>query len=125
MKIKITVKPLDIVIFVLAIGALGFVVQKSYFNKADGEPVVSINANGTEYIYPLSKKRTVEVEGFIGVSIIQIEDNTARFVSSPCGNHICEMSDDLTKPGDWSACLPNKIFMRINSDANTIDALTN
>ena len=119
------IKSLDAVIFILALAIVLCSFRYSFFSSKNGSPVVSITACDTEYVYPLSENRTVRVNGILGESVIAIENNSVQFISSPCYNHLCESSPVLKKNGDWSACLPNEIFVQIKGNDNTLDAMTN
>lgn len=109
---KNTLKILDIAIIALAAGALAAVSMVVYAGPAPASVVVS-SARG-EWIYPLTEDRIVEVEGLIGVTVIHIENGRAGFHDSPCANKTCIASPPLHHTGDWSACLPNGVFMRID-----------
>ncbi len=76
---------------------------------------VLIQASGTEYRYELGSPRTVEFEGPIGKTILEVtNDGRARFVHSDCRDKICISFGYLERGGDWAACLPNRIIARMN-----------
>jgi len=108
---KNKLKILDIAIIALAAGALVAVSMVVYAGPAPASVVVS-SARG-EWIYPLAEDRIVEVEGLIGVTVIHIENGKASIHDSPCANKTCIASPPLHRTGDWSACLPNGVFMRV------------
>lgn len=66
--------------------------------------------------YPLEKDRVIQVHGSIGESIIEIQDGKAFFVDSACPNKTCVLSKPIEKKADWSACLPNRVFIRIDGN---------
>jgi hypothetical protein len=113
-------KILDIAIIALATAALVAVSMFVYAGPAPAIVVVS-SAKG-EWIYPLAEDRIVEVEGLIGVTEIHIESGQASIHDSPCANKTCIASPPLHRTGDWSACLPNGVFMRIEG-SETGDAV--
>lgn len=98
-----------ILIALLAIG--GFSVYA--YTGRDGTPMVDIQGQDGHWIYPLSGNRAVKVAGPLGTTVISIEHDAVEFVSSPCPDKLCVRAPALTKIGEWNACLPNKVFVRI------------
>jgi len=109
---KIKLKPIDYIIGVLFLCTAIFSLVYAIRHK-DGSPRLIVTAGRTEWVYPLNVDRTIEVEGALGISRIAIENGFVRFLDSPCSNRICVQSPPLWREGDWSACLPNQVFLRI------------
>ncbi|MFO0753703.1 MAG: NusG domain II-containing protein [Thermodesulfovibrionales bacterium] len=63
------------------------------------------------YAVPLSADRTVEVEGPLGRTVIEIRHGRARVTDSPCRNRIC-MHQGWIRSGAV-VCLPNRVMMRV------------
>lgn len=105
-------RPLDFLAVLIAILA---VVGVSVFALgSSGEPTtVSIQGDEGEFLYPLSDARVVSVSGPIGDTIVEIMDGKVRVTESPCRDKICIAAGWLTTTGDWTACLPNRVFVRI------------
>lgn len=85
-----------------------------------------IQAAGRDYVYPLSVDTIISIPGSMGITIIEIKNNAARFVEAPCRNKTCISSGWLRSTGGWSACLPNTVFLRIEGSKqadDTIDAI--
>ncbi|HPE90175.1 MAG TPA: NusG domain II-containing protein [Spirochaetales bacterium] len=78
--------------------------------------VLVITSGGDEWIYQLSQDRVIEVPGLIGVSIVGIHDGEAHIDDSPCANRTCVASQPIRRPGEWAACLPNGVFIRIEGE---------
>jgi hypothetical protein len=53
------------------------------------------------------------VPGPLGDTVVVIENGSVRVVSSPCPEKICIKTGRISKPGQWIACLPNKVFISI------------
>ncbi len=84
-----------------------------------------IKSQDSTLVYPLDEERTLEVEGPIGVTEVYIGNGTARVIASPCPHKLCIKSGTLKRKGDWSACMPNKVFVRITgTSANELDSGT-
>jgi len=109
-------RPLD---FLAILASLLLVVAFSVYAYTSGEknPNVIIEASGQQWIYPLREDRQVTVSGPLGDELIAIWDGMAFVVTSPCPNKICILQGKISRPGQWIACLPNKVFIRISGSA--------
>jgi hypothetical protein len=47
--------------------------------------------------------------------VIEIGDGRARVLASPCTNQTCVASGTIHSRGQWIACLPNGIFVSVES----------
>ena len=64
-------------------------------------------------LYPLDQDQRIEVRGPLGATVIEIADGRVRVVSSPCRDKLCILKGDLVKIGDWTACMPNRVMLKI------------
>jgi len=57
---------------------------------------------------------------------VVIENGSVRVISSPCPEKICILTGAISRPGNWIACLPSGIFLRIEgkSRGGEPDAVT-
>lgn len=119
---SIGIRWVDILCLVLFVSVLTGVTVAAY---ASGSPVfVSIQSVDEEWLYPLDTDRTVEVPGPIGTTMIEISNKTVRVIDSPCRDRICITMGTLTQTGEWSACLPNRVLVRIIGErSDGVDAL--
>ncbi len=86
---------------------------------------VDIEASGKNYVYMLNKNQTVKVHGPLGITTIQIKNSTVFVTDSPCKDKLCIKALPLKKAGEWNACMPNKVFIRISGSKNTaVDSLS-
>ena len=84
------------------------------FRNINGNKKQLVLSNGKdEWIYPLSKDAKLEIPGRLGNSIIKIENGSAFFEDSPCDNKLCVFSHKVSRIGEWTACLPNGIIIKI------------
>lgn len=120
MKIRL----LDVIALVLVAAAIGAISLRVYSgNRAASE--VTIESEGKAWIYPLDKDRAVDVRGPLGVTRILIESGHARIADSPCPDKLCVHMGRLAGPGQWAACLPNRVFVRIGGEAaHEVDGAT-
>ena len=129
---RIRIRALDISIFILALLAIGLISLQTYV-RGGGTPQITIEAAGApaagapaaggpadaagsaeqEWIFPLDARTTLRVPGPLGETVVVIEDGSVRVVSSPCPEKICIKAGRISKPGQWIACLPNRVFISI------------
>jgi hypothetical protein len=53
---------------------------------------------------------------------IKIEDGAIAFLESDCPDQVCVHSGFLHRPGQWAACLPNRVSVTILGDGDDIVA---
>jgi hypothetical protein len=115
-------KPLDYIAIIVAIAVTALTVVSAYRNPG-GTEAVEISAAGGIWVYPLQQERTVEVDGPLGTTILRFEDGSVRFTDSPCPHKYCVLHGPLRGAGQWNACLPNRVFVKIRGQrAKRIDA---
>jgi len=112
---------------VLAAASLVFLSSLGAVDAA-GEPrVVIADAKGQEWIYPLDTDLEVPIEGPLGISTVHIHDGRVAIESSPCPNQTCVAAGSIDRPGQWVACLPNQVFVRVEGgtdDGSDVDTGT-
>ncbi len=118
MQKKIKLKVLDYVIIFVAIAVVVFSLLNTLEQNTKGAQLIATSPQA-EWIYDLNKDDTIAIEGPLGFSVITIQNGTAFFHSSPCDNQICVMSHPISNNANFTACLPNQIFIRIEGE-NTV-----
>ncbi len=115
---------LDILSIALALGVIALFSVQAYTGAGQSSEV-SIQANGQDYLYPLDQDAEFSVSGPIGETTIQIRNRAVRVVSSPCRDKICIAAGWLSHSGQWTACLPNRVFVRVEGGGPApVDAQT-
>lgn len=102
----------DKILILLLIPFLVFSIFLSRFDTNNNKALI-INNNGIEKKYSLNQKQIVEIEGKLGKVKIEIENNRARFIESNCKDKLCIKKGWISSVGEYSACLPNGIFIII------------
>ncbi|MFQ3547604.1 MAG: NusG domain II-containing protein [Termitinemataceae bacterium] len=102
----------DLVIFFLSL-AITVVSFFLVYGSSSTDPQVIIEGSGKVWVYPLSTEISVSVPGPLGITIIEIHNGDVHVVASPCKNQLCVAAGSIRKPGQWVACLPNQVFVRI------------
>jgi len=113
---RVRIRALDIVIFLLALLVIGLIALQTYA-RGSGTPEITISGAGQgaeqQWIYPLDAETTLRVPGPLGETVVVIEDGAVQVISSPCPEKICVKTGRISKPGQWIACLPNRVFISI------------
>jgi hypothetical protein len=105
-------RPADLVILALSIiiTISSFIIV---YAKDNSELQVVIEGVGQSYVYPLSADETVRVRGPLGDTLVVIHHGAAHVEDSPCKNKLCIAMGEISQQGQWVACLPNQVFVRI------------
>jgi hypothetical protein len=123
--IKAALKLFDYII--ITISAAGIIFLSILIYTAEpAAAVVKIDTADDVFLYPLDENRDVEVEGPIGHTHILIKDGIVYISDSPCDDKLCVLMGGISQPGQWAACLPNRVFVSIEggSDDEKIDILS-
>lgn len=105
---------LDLVIItaVLALTILsGFAI---YGNRGE-KPRLVIESPAGRWLYDLDTDVTTPIAGPLGDTIVEIRAKKARILSSPCPNQTCVAAHAISRPGEWNACLPNQVIIRVEN----------
>jgi len=116
-------KPLDFSIAIPLLGAIIVSFLGAYSNAGD-RGAVNLRSESGEWVFPLDAVETISVSGPLGDTVIEIGGSAARIVSSPCLNQTCVAAGALHSPGQWTACLPNRVMLYVGESEteNNVDA---
>ena len=115
-------KPLDALAFLFSAAVLIGVSLTVYGRNAEPR-MVQITGRDAVLLYPLSQDRIVEVEGPLGKTLVRIKDATVKVIDSPCPDKLCIHMGEIQRAGNWIACLPNQVFVRImGKEEESLDA---
>ena len=115
---------LDFLSFTLVIAVFVATIVFAMHFSADASEV-TVKAGEKLYIYRLDKDLEFDVAGPLGMTRIEIKNRAVRVVDSPCRDKLCVHMGWLRSGGQWAACLPNRVFVSINSaEKDGIDAST-
>lgn len=108
MKLKV----FDYFFIILTLTVIAIVSVSAYTGGGTAQSVV-IEALGETYVYMLGTNRTIEVQGSLGITTVKIVNSEVFVEDSPCRDKLCVLAAHLNKAGEWNACMPNKVFLRI------------
>jgi hypothetical protein len=76
-----------------------------------------VEGEGRRWDFPLDAAETLSVPGPLGDTVVELRGRQARIVSSPCPNQSCIAAGAIHRHGQWIACLPNRVMVRLESGA--------
>jgi hypothetical protein len=85
------------------------------FNKGDWVVIKVADKNVARF--PLMADRVVQVQGPLGTTEVEINQGKARIIRSPCKLKVCIKSGYIQYADRLSACLPNKVVVRIEGES--------
>ncbi len=93
---------------------------------SNGPLRVRVQTDEGTFMYSLEQDRRIAAEGPLGTTYVEVHDGHAAVVESPCANKLCIQVGELYEHGDWSACMPNKVFVQIEggSSESEVDVTT-
>jgi hypothetical protein len=97
-----------------------------YGRPRDASRVI-VQGETKTWVFPLDAEETLTVPGPIGDTVVEISGGRSRVRSSPCTNQTCVASGHIYRRGQWTACLPNKVFLYvegIGNDTGVLDSTT-
>ena len=106
-------KPL--IVFLILCNAGLFYYFGTGFNKGDWV-VIEVDAKRVSR-FPLRMDHVAHVQGSLGTTEVEIKNGRARIVRSPCKLKVYIKSGYIQYADRLSACLPNKVVVRIEGDA--------
>ena len=109
MKNKKLLTNLLFAVVILAIAAVLLVVRRVHASGSGLRAELIYGDNNTTMNLPLDVDETYDVD----TVHIQIKDGAARFVDSPCPDHICEGFGWLSNEDQTATCLPARAVLTI------------
>ena len=109
---KTLVKPLDWFFLALSL-ALTAGTAWWVFAPTDAPLRVEVRDPEGTFLYPLDETRTILAKGPLGVTEVRIAASQVWVDDSPCANKVCIAMGKIRSPGQFVACLPNGVFVRI------------
>ncbi len=84
---------------------------------------VEILSEGGRRVVPFGAGR-IGVPGPLGVTVVEVGRASVRIAASPCPRQICVRTGPVRRPGGVSACLPNRVAVRVLGESREgVDAV--
>ncbi|GAB4168328.1 MAG: hypothetical protein Tsb0017_11540 [Geothermobacteraceae bacterium] len=68
---------------------------------------------------PLDRDTVAEIDGPLGPTRVVIEQGQVRVTDSPCPLKVCVGMGAVHRAGDWLACVPNHLLVRVTGGGET------
>ena len=113
-------KPVD---FGITIPLLGVVIASFFwvYGEPAGRSLLKLKGENGEWVFPVDADETIAVSGPLGDTVVTIHGGQACVVSSPCIHKSCVAAGSVRFPGQWAACLPNRVMVYIEKGAVTTE----
>ena len=119
---KFARKPDIIIIAAVAIAALLFwILYSNFFGKSGTYAEIYYKTERVKTVaLSQGKEDTFSIEQVPSVVFQLYTDGSIAFIQSDCPDKVCIKSGRLHLAGQYAACLPNRVYMKIvSSDANS------
>ncbi len=75
--------------------------------------------------YPLSKEKTVRLQGNTGQVTLRIAEGSARVIEADCDKQVCLQSGKISNPFEQIVCAPNHLLIKIknSTESDSLDAV--
>ena len=104
----------DIAMMAIALISVLILCGMNYHQKQGDTVCVTIN--GEKKNYALSENQTIEVfDGSQCTNEIVIQDGTVYMQSADCPDQICVRHKAIYRNGESIVCLPNKVYIQVES----------
>lgn len=109
-------RPLDYAAIVL-VGALVAASAAAVYHPGAGRPVVLVESPGGRQYLPLERDARLQVSGPLGVTGVEVREGRVHIDQSPCESKQCVHMGWVGPEVGWVACLPNRVFVRVQKGA--------
>lgn len=113
MKNKKLLVNIAFAVVVLAIAAVLLVLRNAHASGSKLAAQLIYGDNNTVMDLSLDKNATYDVDTGYYTVHIEVQDGRARFVDSPCPDHICESFGWLSAEDQTATCLPARAVLTI------------
>jgi hypothetical protein len=104
----------DFVVLLLTVTITVFCTVRIYGKNQSALQFVIQGRKGN-WVYPVNQTIQIDIPGPLGNTTIVLDNGKAQVVSSPCVNQTCVSCPPIQHRGQWIACLPNAVFVRVDS----------
>lgn len=110
--------PADLIAVASALIVVSVLSVVVYAGEATDAELVSVKAEDEEFLYSLDERLTEKYDGPLGTTVVEIEDGAVWVEEDPGPLQICVQKGRISQGGEWLACLPNKVFIRIEGSTS-------
>lgn len=111
------IRPADLVVIAAAC-ALVALAAFAAWRPAGTPAILEMRSGGSVVKHALAADATLTMDGTRGTTVVEVRDGRARFVDAPCRDRICIAAGWLAARGDFAACVPNGVTLRVVGDGH-------
>lgn len=121
---KITI--LDVIITILFIFLITGILSYQFNSKAENNSNLYVETDKAKYYYSMDQEKVIDIQGYQGITKIQISNGKFAFIESACPNKDCIKTGWVSIPNFPVICLPNKVSAYIvnGRDRNEFDGVS-
>ena len=76
--------------------------------------ILEIESMGKPYaVVEMDRRKTVTIPGALGDSVIEVDENGARFIETAGPDKTCIEQGYITDAGEMAVCVPNRVLIRV------------
>ena len=105
-------KLLDVVALLCSVGVAA-AITRWVLGARRGRPIIRVTSADAAWLLRPDTDQVLEVAGPLGNNRIVVRDGSVFVESAPCANQICVKTGHVSRPGQWIACLPNRVFVAV------------
>jgi len=115
---------MDIVILSIAVLSLIPLYARYWQQPTSADYVLITSPTGTQKVN-LHQTNILQIQGYVGQSLLEIQQGKIRFTQSPCQGKYCIHAGWQQTGGAFAACLPNHILLEVHSaQSEQFDAMS-
>ena len=109
----------DIILIAVLLVVAGAAFGLIQLNKKSGGYAVVVQDGKETAVYPLNEDASVKITSPTGFNTLVIKDGKADVTDADCPDRICVNQHSISYDGETIVCLPNKLVVKIVSDAES------
>ncbi len=109
----------DIILIAALLVVAGAAFGLIQLNKKSGGYAVIVQDGKETAAYPLNEDASVTITSPTGFNTLVIKDGKADVTDADCPDRICVNQHSISYDGETIVCLPNKLVVKIVSDAES------
>lgn len=113
----------DGLILLLSLVLIGWLAVYYWGDRQAGETAEVRTESGRVLQIDLRRPQRLEIQGYLGISELEVKEGKIRFIASPCANKHCIRAGWIHRHGELAACLPNRVSVQIQAEKPAFDAL--
>ena len=109
----------DIILIAVLLVVAGAAFGLIQLNKKSGGYAVVVQDGKETAVYSLNEDASVTITSPTGFNTLVIKDGKADVTDADCPDRICVNQHSISYDGETIVCLPNKLVVKIVSDAES------